>query len=375
MARPPAADQPGPAGRPRDPRLGTSATKRTIPGLSVGPASTPPPLTCRVLQPPPALPAPVAMAARQPTTPAAAHREEARRLEVERRELDLERSKIEEEKKHLETQKKVGLLSNVGELVEQRNGIFWRDLDSRQMCDWMKMTSSLEYAKFRRMIVLIIHFLPSKIASLRLHSLTHYNVSMDVKYGLCEAPAPQVLRLEAELEQLKREQGQVRGEGVVHPLQARGEGQPRGEARGLVGRVGEVTRGVGGRLGMGDVRSRLGQVGGQTGGQMGGHLVSHMVSQLPFCSEKFKQGLARGGLREGVVRERREEREEREGQGRSGAKRRYRAGAALPEELVLTELTKDGPVRKEDAVGRVLAREDSEEEEEEERSSRKRQWR
>ena len=70
--------------------------------------------------------------------------------------------------------------------------------------------------------------------------------------------------------------------------------------------------------------------------------------------------------------------EEREGQGRSGTKRRYRAGAALPEELVLTELTEDGPVRKEDAVGRVLAREESEEEEEEgeeERSSRKRQWR
>lgn len=107
-----AAEEVRPGGRPRDPRLGTSAARRTIPGLSAGPAtaSALPPLTSRALRPAPPLPAPLATPAHLPSAPTAAHREEARRLEVERRELDLERRRIEEEKKHLETQRKVRLL-------------------------------------------------------------------------------------------------------------------------------------------------------------------------------------------------------------------------------------------------------------------------
>ena len=90
-------------------------------------------------------------------------------------------------------------------------------------------------------------------------------------------------------------------------------------------------------------------------------------SQLAYCSDRFKQGLEEwqgetGGRRDNQA-------EDSRGQN----KRKYKSSyftKPIPEELVLTELTEAGPVKKENFVGRAqvakFSDESSDEEEEEE---------
>ena len=109
--------------------------------------------------------------------------------------------------------------------------------------------------------------------------------------------------------------------------------------------------------------------------------------QLAYCSDRFRQGLEESLECKGEDQTRsggRRYNHQQEVDNRGHNKKRYRSGQPIPEELVLTELTDAGPVKKENFVGRVQAKfsdESSEEEEEEDGEeygqpgkSKKRHW-
>ena len=103
--------------------------------------------------------------------------------------------------------------------------------------------------------------------------------------------------------------------------------------------------------------------------------------QLAYCSDRFKQGLEDSLERRGENKSQSGGRNYNQAQERGHNKRKYKR-RPIPEDLVLTELTDAGPVKKENFVGRAQAAkfsdESSEEEEEEEygqsKKSMKRQW-
>ena len=105
--------------------------------------------------------------------------------------------------------------------------------------------------------------------------------------------------------------------------------------------------------------------------------------QLAYCSDRFRQGLEDSLERQGEKKAQSGGRNHNPAQERGHNKRQYKSHP-IPEELVLTELTDAGPVKKENFVGRAQAAkfsdESSEEEEEEEeeygqpRKSMKRRW-
>ena len=105
-------------------------------------------------------------------------------------------------------------------------------------------------------------------------------------------------------------------------------------------------------------------------------------SQLAYCSERFRQGLQDNLEHQGENKVRGVRRNHNQTEGWGQIKKKYKC-TPIPEELVLTELTDAGPVKKENFVGRAQAAkfsdESSEEEEEEEeygqpRKSTRRHW-
>ena len=104
--------------------------------------------------------------------------------------------------------------------------------------------------------------------------------------------------------------------------------------------------------------------------------------QLAYCSDRFRQGLEVSLERQGENKSQSGGRNYNQAQERGHNKRKYKC--RLPEELVLTELTDAGPVKKENFVGRAQAAkfsdESSEEEEEDveeyghSKKSMKRHW-
>ena len=114
-------------------------------------------------------------------------------------------------------------------------------------------------------------------------------------------------------------------------------------------------------------------------------------SQLAYCSDRFRQGLEDSlECQQGEHKSQGVARNYNQPQDRGHNKRKYKSGHSqpIPEELVLTELTDTGPVKKENYVGRPAAfakfsdesSEDEEEDEEEEgeygksRKLTKRRW-
>ena len=106
-------------------------------------------------------------------------------------------------------------------------------------------------------------------------------------------------------------------------------------------------------------------------------------SQLAYCSDRFRQGLEVSLERRGENKSQSGGRNYNQAQERGHNKRKSKC-QPIPEDLVLTELTDAGPVKKENFVGCAQAAkfsdESSEEEEEEEdeygqpKKSMKRHW-
>ena len=105
-------------------------------------------------------------------------------------------------------------------------------------------------------------------------------------------------------------------------------------------------------------------------------------SQLAYCSDRFRQGLQDSLEHQGGDKAQGGGRNHNQAEDRGHSKRKYKC-PPIPEELVLTELTDAGPVKKENFVGRAqdakFSDESSEEEEEEEeygqpRKSTRRRW-
>ena len=106
--------------------------------------------------------------------------------------------------------------------------------------------------------------------------------------------------------------------------------------------------------------------------------------QLAYCSDRFRQGLEDSLERRGETKSQSGGRNYNQAQQERGHNKRKYKRRPIPEDLVLTELTDAGPVKKENFVGRAQAAkfsdESSEEEEEDEekyghsKKSKKRHW-
>jgi len=130
------------------------------------------------------------------------------------------------------------------------------------------------------------------------------------------------------------------------------------------------------------VKERVGEARKQQALQMRSDDGEH--PQLAYCSDRFRQGLEESLDRQGENKSQSRGRNYNQSQER-GYNMRKNKSRPIPEELVLTELTDAGPVKKENFVGRAQAAkfsdESSEEEEEEEeeeygqpKKSMKRHW-
>ena len=105
--------------------------------------------------------------------------------------------------------------------------------------------------------------------------------------------------------------------------------------------------------------------------------------QLAYCSDRFRQGLEDSLERQGdnINKSQSGGKNHNQVQERGHNKRKYKC-RPIPEELVLTELTDAGPVKKENFVGRAQAakfsdqssEEEGEEEDGQPRKSMKRHW-
>ena len=127
------------------------------------------------------------------------------------------------------------------------------------------------------------------------------------------------------------------------------------------------------------VRERVGEARRQQALQMRAN--DEEDPQLAYCSNRFRQGLEDSMDRQGENQSQSGGRNHNQTQERGHFKRKNKS-LSIPEELVLTELTDAGPVKKENFEGRAQAAkfsdESSEEEEEEEygqlKKSMKRYW-
>merc|ERR1719222_1168739 len=87
--------------------------------------------------------------------------------------------------------------------------------------------------------------------------------------------------------------------------------------------------------------------------------------QLAYCSDRFRQGLEDSLERQGENKSQSGGRNYNQAQERGHNKRKSKC-RPIPEDLVLTELTDAGPVKKENFVGRAQAAKFSDESSEEE---------
>ena len=191
-------------------------------------------------------------------------------------------------------------------------------------------------------------------------------------------PISQVVELQEELLKLKQEKSGISGAGQSNDIKPMRDRVGKRDIRERVGGDQQVVT----RKDM-SVKERVGEARRQQQALQMRSNVGEGDAQLAYCSDRFRQGLEESLERQGETGGR----NYKQPQDRGHNKRKYKSShhtQPIPEELVLTELTDAGPVKKENFVGSSqvakFSDESSEEEEEKEeddgqlRKSMRRHW-